>query len=116
MGRREEWDIQGGAQVWIDSSISKTANVPTDYKYEDFKDIYMYAFEQGLKGCTPFPFNPEACQGVLVKEDDLKNTTYGVTLKDGTATEAWRDQEGDYNGDTNTAADLFVALRECYSE
>ena len=38
------------------------------YKYEDFKDIYLYAHEQGLKGCTTFRFNPEAFQGVLVKE------------------------------------------------
>ncbi|MCB1807543.1 MAG: ribonucleoside-diphosphate reductase, partial [Candidatus Competibacteraceae bacterium] len=61
-------DIQAAAQRWIDSSISKTANVPTDYPYEDFKDIYLYAYEQGLKGCTTFRFNPEAFQGVLVKE------------------------------------------------
>jgi ribonucleoside-diphosphate reductase alpha chain len=67
----------------VDSSISKTANVPTDYKYEDFKHIYMYAHEKGLKGCTTFRFNPEAFQGVLVKEDDLKNTKYIFTLEDG---------------------------------
>ena len=30
----------------MDSSISKTANVPTDYPYEDFKDIYFYAYKQ----------------------------------------------------------------------
>ena len=47
---REHVDIQAASQLWIDSSISKTANVPTDYKYEDFKDIYLYAYEQGLKG------------------------------------------------------------------
>ncbi|MFN2309065.1 MAG: adenosylcobalamin-dependent ribonucleoside-diphosphate reductase, partial [Gammaproteobacteria bacterium] len=60
-------DIQAAAQKWVDSSISKTANVPTDYPYEDFKGIYLYAYEQGLKGCTTFRFNPEAFQGVLVK-------------------------------------------------
>ncbi|MCS6948097.1 MAG: adenosylcobalamin-dependent ribonucleoside-diphosphate reductase, partial [Steroidobacteraceae bacterium] len=65
---REHVDIQAAAQKWVDSSISKTANVPTDFKYEDFKDIYLYAHEQGLKGCTTFRFNPEAFQGVLVKE------------------------------------------------
>ena len=69
-------DIQAAAQKWVDSSISKTANVPTDYPYEDFKDIYMYAYEKGLKGCTTFRFNPEAFQGVLVKEQDLENTLY----------------------------------------
>ncbi|MFZ2235629.1 MAG: LAGLIDADG family homing endonuclease, partial [Dokdonella sp.] len=49
---KEHVDIQAAAQKWVDSSISKTANVPTDYAYEDFKDIYRYAHEQGLKGCT----------------------------------------------------------------
>ena len=34
---REHVDIQAASQKWIDSSISKTANVPTDYPYEDFK-------------------------------------------------------------------------------
>ena len=77
---REHVDIQAAAQKWIDSSISKTANVPTDYPYEDFKDIYRYAYEKGLKGCTTFRFNPEAFQGVLVKEKDLKNTTYRFEL------------------------------------
>ena len=80
---REHVDIQAAAQRWVDSSISKTANVPTDYKYESFKDIYLYAHEKDLKGCTTFRFNPEAFQGVLVKEDDLKNTTYVFTLEDG---------------------------------
>jgi len=49
--------VQAAAQKWIDSSISKTANVPTDYAFDDFKDIYMMAYEQGLKGCTTFRFN-----------------------------------------------------------
>ena len=56
-------DIQAAAQKWIDSSISKTINVPTDYDFEDFKEIYMYAYEKGLKGCTTFRFNPEAFPG-----------------------------------------------------
>jgi ribonucleoside-diphosphate reductase alpha chain len=79
----EHVDIQAAAQKWVDSSISKTANVPTDFKYDAFKDIYLYAYEQGLKGCTTFRFNPEAFQGVLVKEQDLKNTKYTFTLDDG---------------------------------
>jgi ribonucleoside-diphosphate reductase alpha chain len=114
IGPKEHVDIQAAAQMWVDSSISKTANVPTDYKYEDFKDIYMYAFEQGLKGCTTFRFNPEAFQGVLVKEDDLKNTTYVFTLEDGTEVEARGDQEIEYDGEMHTAANLFDALKEGY--
>jgi ribonucleoside-diphosphate reductase alpha chain len=114
IGPKEHVDIQAAAQLWVDSSISKTANVPTDYKYEDFKDIYMYAFEQGLKGCTTFRFNPEAFQGVLVKEEDLKNTTYVFTLEDGTEVEARGDQEIEYDGEMHTAANLFDALKEGY--
>ncbi len=80
---KQHVDIQAAAQKWVDSSISKTANVPTDYPFEEFKDIYRYAYEQGLKGCTTFRFNPEAFQGVLVKGEDLENTVYEFTLDDG---------------------------------
>ena len=111
---REHVDIQAAAQLWVDSSISKTANVPTDYKYEDFKDIYRYAHEQGLKGCTTFRFNPEAFQGVLVKEEDLKNTTYVFTLEDGTEIQAKGDEEIEYDGEKHSAANLFDALKEGY--
>jgi len=114
IGPKEHVDIQAAAQLWIDSSISKTANVPTDYKYEDFKNIYMYAYDQGLKGCTTFRFNPEAFQGVLVKEEDLKNTTYVFTLEDGSEVEARGDQEIEYDGEMHTAANLFDALKEGY--
>jgi ribonucleoside-diphosphate reductase alpha chain len=111
---REHVDIQAASQLWIDSSISKTANVPTDYNYEDFKDIYLYAYEQGLKGCTTFRFNPEAFQGVLVKEEDLKNTTYVFTLEDGTEMKVKGDEEIEYDGEMHSAANLFDALKEGY--
>ena len=111
---KQHVDIQAAAQKWVDSSISKTANVPTDYPYEDFKDIYMYAYEKGLKGCTTFRFNPEAFQGVLVKEDDLENTMYQFTLDDGSTVEFKGNEEVEYDGETHTAANLFDALKEGY--
>ncbi|QIT54223.1 adenosylcobalamin-dependent ribonucleoside-diphosphate reductase [Aquisalimonas sp. 2447] len=111
---KQHVDIQGAAQKWVDSSISKTANVPTDYPYEDFKDIYLYAYEQGLKGCTTFRFNPEAFQGVLVKEEDLANTTYRFELADGTTVEAQGGDEIEYDGEMHTAANLYDALKEGY--
>ena len=107
-------DIQAAAQKWIDSSISKTANVPTDFPYEDFKNIYMYAYDKGLKGCTTFRFNPEAFQGVLVKDKDLENTTYQFTLEDGTVMELKGNDEVEYDGETHTAANLFDAIKEGY--
>jgi ribonucleoside-diphosphate reductase alpha chain len=107
-------DIQAAAQKWIDSSISKTANVPTDFPYEQFKDVYLYAYQQGLKGCTTFRFNPEAFQGVLVKEKDLKNTVYTFELADGSTVALKGDEEIDYDGEVHTAANLFDALKEGY--
>ena len=110
----EHVDIQAAAQKWIDSSISKTANVPTDYAYEKFKNIYTYAHSKGLKGCTTFRFNPEAFQGVLVKEDDLENTTYRFVLEDGEVVEVKGNEEIEYDGEVHTAANLFDALKEGY--
>ncbi|UXI00044.1 adenosylcobalamin-dependent ribonucleoside-diphosphate reductase [Photobacterium sp. TY1-4] len=106
--------VQAAAQRWIDSSISKTANVPTDFPFETFKDIYMDAYDQGLKGCTTFRFNPEVFQGVLVKEQDLENTTYVFTLEDGSTLEAKGNETIEYDGETHTAANLYDALKEGY--
>ncbi len=111
---KEHVDIQAASQKWIDSSISKTANVPTDYPYEDFKDIYFYAYKQGLKGCTTFRFNPAAFQGVLVKEADLENTLYRFELEDGSVIELKGNEEVEYDGELHTAANLFDALKEGY--
>ncbi len=106
--------IQGAAQKWVDSSISKTANVPSDYPYERFKDIYIEAWKSGLKGCTTFRFNPTAFQGVLVKEKDLKNTFYVFELEDGSEVRFAGDEEVEYDGQVHTAANLFDALKEGY--
>ncbi|MCQ4279370.1 adenosylcobalamin-dependent ribonucleoside-diphosphate reductase [Pseudomonas stutzeri] len=107
-------DIQAAAQKWVDSSISKTANVPTDYPFEAFKDIYRYAWRQGLKGCTTFRFNPAAFQGVLVKEADLEKTLYRFILEDGSVVELKGNEEVEYDGEVNSAANLFDALKEGY--
>ncbi|MDQ3287944.1 MAG: adenosylcobalamin-dependent ribonucleoside-diphosphate reductase [Pseudomonadota bacterium] len=111
---RQHVDVQAAAQKWVDSSISKTANVPTDYPYEDFKDIYRYAHEKGLKGCTTFRFNPAAFQGVLVKEADLENTLYRFELEDGKTLEVKGNEQIEYDGEMHTAANLFDALKEGY--
>lgn len=111
---KQHVDIQAAAQKWIDSSISKTANVPTDFAYEDFKSIYEYAYDQGLKGCTTFRFNPEVFQGVLVKESDLENTTYQFTLEDGEVIELKGNEDVEYDGEIHSAANLFDALKEGY--
>ncbi|WP_137822104.1 LAGLIDADG family homing endonuclease [Pseudomonas sp. D(2018)] len=110
----EHVEMQAAAQKWIDSSISKTANVPTDFPFEEFKDIYLQAWRQGLKGCTTFRFNPAAFQGVLVKDADLERTVYRFELEDGTQVELRGNEEVEYDGEVHTAANLFEALKEGY--
>ncbi|MFT7299867.1 MAG: ribonucleoside-diphosphate reductase alpha chain [Porticoccus sp.] len=111
---KQHVDVQAASQKWIDSSISKTINVATDCDFDEFKDIYLYAYENGLKGCTTFRFNPEAFQGVLVKEKDLENTTYQFTLEDGSTVDLKGNEEVEYDGEMHTAANLFDALKEGY--
>ena len=46
--------MQAAAQRWVDSSISKTINCPEDIGFDEFKDVYMAAYESGCKGCTTY--------------------------------------------------------------
>ncbi|MCH5374586.1 MAG: hypothetical protein JJ992_11470 [Planctomycetes bacterium] len=69
---REHVDIQATLQRYVDSSISKTINVPKDYPFEDFKDIYLYAYEQGCKGCTTFRPS-DNITGILQREEDKQS-------------------------------------------
>ncbi len=50
--------MQAAVQAHVDSSISKTINVPQSMSFEDFKAVYAEAFDLGLKGCTTFRPNP----------------------------------------------------------
>ena len=104
--------VQAAAQAWVDSAISKTVNVPTEFPFEQFKDLYLDAYESKLKGCTTFRFNPEAFQGVLVREDDLKNTTYVFELENGETLELAGDEKVVYDGEEHNAANLYDALKE----
>lgn len=46
--------MQAAAQRWVDSSISKTVNLPADISFEDFEAVYMEAYNLGCKGCTTY--------------------------------------------------------------
>ncbi len=108
----EHVDVQAAVQFWVDSAISKTVNVPTGIPFDDFKDLYLYAAAKGLKGCTTFRFNPEAFQGVLVREADLANTEYAFVLEDGTEVRVKGNEQVEYDGEVHTAANLYDALKE----
>jgi len=61
-------DVQAKWQEYVDSSISKTINVAEDYPYEDFKDLYLYAYQRGCKGLTLYRPN-EKMDSVIVLSD-----------------------------------------------
>jgi len=107
-------DIQAAAQYWCDSSISKTINVPSNTSFEEFKDVYLYAHEKGLKGCTTFRMNPEVFQGVLVKDDDLNKTEYVFVLEDGEEVVVKGNDTIYYDGEEHSAANLYDGLKEGY--
>ncbi|MBF9049103.1 adenosylcobalamin-dependent ribonucleoside-diphosphate reductase [Roseobacter sp. HKCCD9010] len=64
--------MQAAAQRWIDSSISKTINCPEDISFEDFKDVYMQAWDSGCKGCTTYRPNDVTGSVLSVSETEEK--------------------------------------------
>ena len=64
--------MQAAAQKWVDSSISKTINCPADISFEDFKDVYMQAWDSGCKGCTTYRPNDVTGSVLSVSEAEDK--------------------------------------------
>jgi ribonucleoside-diphosphate reductase alpha chain len=64
--------VQAAVQKWTDSSISKTANCPNDYTIEQTDELYMLAYELGLKGMTIYRDGSRQAQVLATKEEDAK--------------------------------------------
>ncbi|MCK5546461.1 MAG: ribonucleoside reductase, partial [Rhodospirillaceae bacterium] len=62
--------MQAAVQKYVDSSISKTINVPEEISFDNFKDIYMEAYDLGLKGCTTY--RPNDVTGAVLEVKDAK--------------------------------------------
>jgi ribonucleoside-diphosphate reductase alpha chain len=108
----EHVDVQAAAQNWIDSSISKTVNIPTEFPFDQFEGVYLEAYKAGLKGCTTFRFNPENFSGVLVNEADLANTKYQFALEGGETVIVKGNDKVIYEGQEHIASNLFDAIKE----
>jgi ribonucleoside-diphosphate reductase alpha chain len=57
--------MQAAIQPHVDQAISKTINVPVDFEFATFRDLYQLAYDQGLKGCTTF--RPNAVTGEILR-------------------------------------------------
>ncbi|MDM7970810.1 MAG: adenosylcobalamin-dependent ribonucleoside-diphosphate reductase [Paracoccaceae bacterium] len=64
--------MQAAAQKWVDSSISKTINCPEDISFDDFKEVYLAAYESGCKGCTTYRPNDVTGSVLSVSETTEK--------------------------------------------
>ncbi|CTQ48158.1 adenosylcobalamin-dependent ribonucleoside-diphosphate reductase [Jannaschia donghaensis] len=69
--------MQAAAQKWIDSSISKTINVPAGIDFAAFKDVYLQAWAQGCKGCTTY--RPNAVTGSVLSEEPNESAPVPAT-------------------------------------
>jgi ribonucleoside-diphosphate reductase alpha chain len=67
--------MQAAAQKYIDSSISKTINVPADTPFEAFAALYLQAYETGCKGCTTYRPNDITGSVLSLAESSPAETT-----------------------------------------
>ena len=79
---KEHLDVLSMANVYVDSAVSKTCNVPHSMKWEDFKNIYIEAWERGCKGCTTFT-NGGKRSGIFVEEAGEEAVACGIDLDTG---------------------------------
>lgn len=105
-------DMVAVVQKWVDSSISKTINVPTDIPFKDFEGVYEYAFGAGCKAVSTFRYNPETLGSILSRSEDLANSRYEFKLADGTVIQCAGGDRVEYDGEVTTAENLFSALKE----
>jgi len=105
-------DMVAVVQKWVDSSISKTCNVPTNITLEEFKGIYDYAYKVGCKAVSTFRYNPETLGSILSRSEDLANSRYEFKLADGTVIQCAGGDRVEYDGEITTAENLFSALKE----
>jgi len=77
----EHVKMQAAAQKWVDSSISKTINCPPDISFDDFREVYMQAWDTGCKGCTTYRPNDVTGSVLTVKIEKRVEPVWGEQLK-----------------------------------
>ncbi|MGB1286006.1 MAG: LAGLIDADG family homing endonuclease, partial [Aggregatilineales bacterium] len=66
----EHVKVQGAFQRWVDSAISKTANVPNEYTVDQVSDLYLYMYDLGCKGGTIYRDGSRDEQVLMLKGDE----------------------------------------------
>lgn len=104
---KESVDIQAIFQKYIDHSISKTLNLPPGTTFEEYKDLYMYAYKNGLKGFTTF--NPEGSMKGILEYNEPKEEVSDEYIQRRHAPERPKDLECDIH-EITVKGEKFVVL------
>lgn len=78
LGVSDHLDMVAALQPWVDSAISKTINIPSDYSFEEFQGVYEEAYSLGCKGCTTYRPN-EDMGAVLISGSKQKEVATQIT-------------------------------------
>ncbi|MEO5350759.1 MAG: hypothetical protein H7836_14110 [Magnetococcus sp. YQC-3] len=105
-------NVQSVIQKWVDSAVSKTVNCKDTITFEEFKNLYLYAHEMGLKGITTYVPRPEKIGVVLVDPNQQKNTKYKFKLENGEELILSGNEKIKYDGEEHVAANLAEAIKE----
>jgi ribonucleoside-diphosphate reductase alpha chain len=107
---KEHIDVMAAASKFVDQAISKTINLPQDITFEEFKEVYWYAYKSGLKGCTTYRPNPSKRGAVLVDKKVEEQTNYTFSLEDGTEVTLKGNEKVMYDGEIHIASQLYEAI------
>lgn len=107
-------DIQAAAQRWIDSSISKTANVPTDFPVRAVQGHLHVCLGLRPQGVHHLPLQSGGLRGRAGEGEGSGEHLYEFTLEDGSVISVKGNEEIEYDGELHTAANLYDALKEGY--
>ena len=67
--------MQAAVQTWVDTSISKTINVPKDIPFAVFEHVYLEAYRLGCKGCTTYRPNDVTGSVISVEEKPVETVS-----------------------------------------
>jgi len=98
-------------QKWVDSSCSKTINCDPNIPFEEFKEIYMYAYDNGCKGITTYRPNNNI-SAVLINPEEQSKRMYKFELENGEIITVPGNEEVEYEGTSHIAANLAEAIIE----
>lgn len=102
--------VQAAIQTWVDSSISKTANCPSDFTVEETKNLYELAFDLGCKGVTIYRDGSRDVQVLSTeKKEEKKEEAKPENAKD-EAVQAIQEQPTAGSGDSTALTQLSDTL------